>query len=146
MYDLFVLALNCSDCYNAYDIVCGASTGQIVDRSCDTLGNRAVCFCLCQSLNQLIADISSIKASPTLGTIAASSCISPSSLRSGFCSLAIFVASTTLSTSACFALPFVEWERNATFGSAPTRERKDSAEDAAIAAIEEVLRAQKIIA
>ena len=61
MYDLFVLALNCSDRYNAYDIVCGASTGQIVDRSCDTLGNRAVCFCLCQSLNELVTDVACIQ-------------------------------------------------------------------------------------
>ena len=71
---------------------------------------------------------------PTLGTIAASSWNSPSSARSGFCSFAILVASTTLSTSACFALPFVEWESIATTGSSCTRSLKDSAEEAAIAA------------
>ena len=55
---------------------------------------------------------------PTDGTIAASSWNSPSMRSpSGAFSFAIFVASTTLSTSACFALPFVECERSATTGS-----------------------------
>ena len=45
---------------------------------------------------------------PIEGTIAASSWSSPSTLMSGFCSLQILVASTTLSTSACLALPIVE--------------------------------------
>ena len=71
---------------------------------------------------------------PTLGTIAASSWNSPSSFRSGFCSFAILVASTTLSTSACFALPLVEWDSIATTGSSSTSSLKDSAEEAAIAA------------
>ena len=70
---------------------------------------------------------------PTLGTIAASSWNSPSSLSSGCSSFAILVASTILSTSGCFALPFVECESMATIGSSSTRSWKDSAEDAAIA-------------
>ena len=51
------------------------------------------------------------------GTSAASNCISPSSRRSGASSWAIFTASRTLSTSACFALPIVEKESIATLGS-----------------------------
>ncbi len=70
--------------------------------------------------------------SPTEGTIAASSCSSPSSLSSGASSFAIRVASTTLSTSACFALPFVEWDSIATMGSLPVRIRKDSADETAM--------------
>ena len=47
---------------------------------------------------------------PISGTIAASNWNSPSSNNpSGAFSLAILVASTTLSTSACFALPFEEY-------------------------------------
>ena len=70
--------------------------------------------------------------SPTSGTIAASSWSSPSSFSSGASSCASFVASTTLSTSACFALPFVEWESIATIGSFPVRTRKESAEEIAM--------------
>ena len=55
---------------------------------------------------------------PTEGTRAASACSSPSIFRSGFISLAFFVASTTLSTTSCFALPLVEKEHIATRGSA----------------------------
>ena len=152
MYYLFVLALNCSDCYNAYDIVCGASTGQIVDRSCDTLGNRAVCFCLCQSLNELVTDVACIQVREnqdicmTCHFAARSLCLTYTRndrrvklhltiqlkvrilLSCNLRSLYDFVYQCMLCAS------LVEWERNATFGSAPTRERKDSAEDAAIAA------------
>ena len=70
----------------------------------------------------------------TDGTIAASSCNSPSRSSCGYFSFAIFVASTTLSTSACFALPFVEWESIATIGFSPTSARKLLAELSAIAA------------
>ena len=155
MYYLFVLALNCGDCYNAYDIVCRASSGQIVDRSCDTLGNRAVCFCLCQSLNQLVADVACIQGSGKSVRLHDLPLSLPGALdahlhsersprqaaarhpasRSGFCSLAIFVASTTF-VYQMHALRFPLWSGKgiATFGSAPTRDSKDSAEDAAIAA------------
>ena len=72
---------------------------------------------------------------PTDGTIAASSWNSPSMRSpSGAFSFAIFVASTTLSTSACFALPFVECERSATTGSFSVRSLKESADESAIAA------------
>ena len=54
---------------------------------------------------------------PTSGTSAASSCISPSSSRLGASSRAIRVACCTFSTSACFALPFVEKDSSATRGS-----------------------------
>ena len=54
---------------------------------------------------------------PTDGTRAASACSSPSILRSGLSSLAKRVASTTLSTTSCLALPLVEKESMATRGS-----------------------------
>ncbi len=69
---------------------------------------------------------------PTEGTIAASACISPSILRSGRFSFASFVASLILSTSSLFALPYVEYESIAIFGSAPTRFSNDFADDIAI--------------
>ena len=56
---------------------------------------------------------------PTSGTNAASACSSPSIAISGAISLAIFKASTTLSTTSCFAEPFVEKLNSATFGSIP---------------------------
>ena len=68
------------------------------------------------------------------GTNAASGCNSPSILRYGALSLAILYALYTLSTSACLALPFVEYESIATYGSPPTRYLKDSAEAMAIPA------------
>ena len=71
---------------------------------------------------------------PISGTIAASNCSSPSNANSGAISLANLVASTTLSTSACFALPLEEWDSIATFGSCPTNILKLSAEETAIAA------------
>ena len=46
-------------------------------------------------------------------------CNSPSIAISGAISLAIFKASTTLSTTSCFAEPFVEKLNSATFGSMP---------------------------
>ena len=55
---------------------------------------------------------------PTDGTRAASACNSPSTFNSGQRSLANFVASTTLSTTSCLALPLVENDSIATFGSA----------------------------
>ena len=58
---LLSLALYSGDGNNAYDILSGASTGQIVDRFCDTLGNRAISLCLCQSLGQFVTDVSSIQ-------------------------------------------------------------------------------------
>ena len=57
--------------------------------------------------------------SPTLGTRAASACNSPSIFSSGSNSLANFNASTTLSTTSCFAEPFVEKLNIATRGSIP---------------------------
>ena len=51
------------------------------------------------------------------GIIAASNCISPSIASSGAFSFASSVAILTLSTSSAFALPFVEYESIATFGS-----------------------------
>ena len=54
---------------------------------------------------------------PTEGTRAASACISPSIFSSGAISLANLVASTTLSTTSCFAEPLVEKLNIATFGS-----------------------------
>ena len=54
---------------------------------------------------------------PTEGTRAASACNSPSMQSSGSISRAIFKASTTLSTTSCLALPFVEKLSIATRGS-----------------------------
>ncbi|OQA91483.1 MAG: hypothetical protein BWY27_00561 [Bacteroidetes bacterium ADurb.Bin234] len=56
---------------------------------------------------------------PTLGTMAASACSSPSIARSGAICLANAVASTTLSTISCLALPLVEKLNMATRGSIP---------------------------
>ena len=53
------------------------------------------------------------------GTNAASNCNSPSIAKSGRISLAIFVASTTLSTFGDLAEPFVEKLSMATLGSIP---------------------------
>ena len=108
-----------------------ASAGQIIDRRCNSLCKRYRYASAFASLcTKFVSDISSIKIwedqyirfscnrtlpgaldAPTDGTIAASSWNSPSMRSpSGAFSFAIFVASTTLSTSACFALPFVECE------------------------------------
>ena len=70
----------------------------------------------------------------TLSTNAASACNSPSSCRSGAISFASFVASATLSTNSCFALPFVENESIATRGSMPAIARAVSAVEIAISA------------
>ena len=56
---------------------------------------------------------------PILGTKAASACISPSIFSAGSISLAIFSASTTLSTTSCLADPLVEKLSMATRGSIP---------------------------
>ena len=55
---------------------------------------------------------------PTDGTNAASACNSPSIFNSGAVSLAIRVASITLSQTSCLALPLVEKLNMATRGSA----------------------------
>ena len=70
----------------------------------------------------------------TLSTSAASACSSPSSASSGAISLAIFVASVTLSTSSCLALPFDEKLSIATRGSMPAIARAVSAVEIAISA------------
>ena len=54
---------------------------------------------------------------PTEGTRAASACSSPSTFRAGSSSLARRVASITLSTTSCVALPLVEKLSMATRGS-----------------------------
>ena len=54
---------------------------------------------------------------PTDSTILASNCNSPSIGSSGAISWASLVALATFSANGCFAEPFVENERNATFGS-----------------------------
>ena len=45
----------------AYDILCEASSRKIVDGSSDTLHNGTISFCLCETLNKLISDISCIQ-------------------------------------------------------------------------------------
>ena len=54
---------------------------------------------------------------PTLATSAASACISPSTLSSGFSSFTLAVAAATLSTYSCLAEPLVEKLSMATRGS-----------------------------
>ena len=68
----------------------------------------------------------------TVGTNAASNCISPSTNKSGAFSFASLVASCTFSTSSDFALPYVENDNIATLGSFFTIALKLSAEDIAI--------------
>ena len=58
--------------------------------------------------------------SATSGTIAASNCNSPSTNKSGAFSFTNFVASITFSVDAECALPYVEYDSIATFGSSPT--------------------------
>ena len=70
----------------------------------------------------------------TLSTSAASACNSPSKANSGAISLANFVASCTLSTNSCFALPFVLKLNIATRGSMPAIARAVSAVEIAISA------------
>ena len=65
---------------------------------------------------------------------AASACSSPSRANSGAISLASLVASDTLSTSSCLALPLVEKESIATRGSMPAIARAVSAVEMAISA------------
>mgnify|MGYP003968814813 CR=1 FL=1 len=57
--------------------------------------------------------------SATFGTRAASTCISPSQITSGYSCLNIFTACRTRSTLGWFADPFVENDRKATLGSTP---------------------------
>ena len=70
----------------------------------------------------------------TLSINAASACNSPSNARSGAISFASFVASATLSTNSCLALPFVLNESIATRGSMPAMARAVSAVEIAISA------------
>ena len=69
---------------------------------------------------------------PTFSTSAASSCSSPSSIRSGAISLAMRVASCTLVTLSCLAEPFVEKDSIATRGSMPASARAESAAPSAM--------------
>ena len=70
--------------------------------------------------------------SPTEGTMAASSCSSPSSSRLGSSSWAISTARTTLFASSFRAEPFEEWESIATAGSVPMSDFHERAEFTAI--------------
>ena len=70
----------------------------------------------------------------TLSMSAASACNSPSICTSGAISFASFVASATLSTNSCFALPFVLKLNIATRGSMPAIARAVSAVETAISA------------
>ena len=70
----------------------------------------------------------------TLATNAASACNSPSNCSSGAISLARRVASATLSTNSCLALPLVENDSIATLGSIPAIALAVSAVDTAISA------------
>ena len=71
---------------------------------------------------------------PTLGTRAASTCISPSTSRSGRRAWTYRVASTTLSTSGSAALPLVENESIATRGVSSRNIRHESAAAMAMSA------------
>ena len=55
------LCLNCRDGNNTNDILGDAASGEVVDRSCDTLRNRAVSLCLGKTLNELVADVTCVK-------------------------------------------------------------------------------------
>ena len=58
---VFSLALYSCDSNNTNDIVCRASSGQVVNRFCDTLCNRSVCFCFTKTLSKFVSDVSCIK-------------------------------------------------------------------------------------
>jgi hypothetical protein len=99
---------------------------QIVDRGRHALKYRSNSFSAGQSLNEFIADVSSLQAwehqhicltgNFTSRCLALSdsfhkggiTCNSPSIIREGSIFLAILVADTTLSTNSCLALPLVE--------------------------------------
>ena len=71
----------------------------------------------------------------TSGTIAASNCNSPSNSKSISLSLKISIASLTFVTDSPSALPIVEYDKNATFGSLiPAVNLAFSAADTAISA------------
>ena len=70
--------------------------------------------------------------SATSGIIAASNWISPSHIKSGAFSFNNFVASITLSVNGEWALPCVEYESIATFGSSPISSLKLLLDDIAI--------------
>ena len=53
---VFSLALYSCDSNNTNDIVCRASSGQIVNWFCDTLCNRSVCFCFTKTLSKFVLD------------------------------------------------------------------------------------------
>ena len=53
LFVIVSLALYCCDSYYTNDIVCGASTGQVVYRFSDTLSYRSVSFCFCKTLNKI---------------------------------------------------------------------------------------------
>ena len=55
------LGLNGGDGDHADDVFRGAAAGQIVDRCRDTLADRSVGLCLCESLYKLVADIAGVK-------------------------------------------------------------------------------------
>ena len=59
--DLVSHGLNYGDGDYADDIFCGASAGKIVNRLCDTLKDGSVCICLCQTLYNLVCDVSGIE-------------------------------------------------------------------------------------
>ena len=60
-YRLSHLSLYSCEGYYTNDILSGASTGKIVDRSCDTLKHRTISFCFCKSLNQLVTNVTTVK-------------------------------------------------------------------------------------
>ena len=60
-YGLSHLSLYSCEGYYTNDILSGASTGKIVDRSCDTLKHRTISFCFCKSLNQLVTNVTTVK-------------------------------------------------------------------------------------
>ena len=55
------LSLYRRKCHNAYDILPGTPSGQVVNRFCDTLKHRSISFRLCQTLHQFVTDIAAVQ-------------------------------------------------------------------------------------
>lgn len=131
---LGIHSLTSRDGYHIIDVLNRTTTTQVIDRTGNTLKNRTYGDGIAEALYKFISDVSHLKirenkrwrgqrwhypelSSPTEGTRAASACSSPSIFNAGSSSLANFVASITLSTTSCVALPLVEKLNMATRGS-----------------------------
>ncbi len=55
------MSLNSSDCNNTNNIISRATTGEVVDRTSNTLKDWSVCISTTETLNKLVTNVASLK-------------------------------------------------------------------------------------